>query len=672
MKKGANKSPAAELRRFTKERLRSDKQYRVLFDGAGDAIFIHDKQGKILAANKMACKQYGYTRPELVSMTVRQIDSPAEALHAPARINRVAKHGRLKFETVHRRKDGTPLQVEVSSRRTTWNSQAAIMSICRDITARKQTEAALHENETRFRELFNRMSSGVAVYEAIDNGGDFIFRDFNPAAEKIDRVRRQDIIGKRVSKVFPGVKAFGILEVFRQVWQTGKPEYFPQKIYRDARDAGSWRENWVFKLPAGEIVAIYNDITERKKMEDALRENEQLFYTVFHAIPDLVGLSTLQDGRFIEINRAFVDASGFSREEVVGHTSLELGVWENPEGRKRIVQLLKQDGHVLNLEVNLRRKSGEIVPALCSAEAIKINGQPCLITVTHDITAIKKAERERERLNQELSRTNQELETLIRIASHDLRSPLVNIQGFNQLLNKAYDAISRILADAPLPDETRQALAASHEKALKSMRFINAGVEKMAGLISGLLRLSRLGRAPLALQLLDMNALMQAVLESMAFQIQSAAAEVTVEALPDCRADAALINQVFSNLLDNAIKYRDPARPLRVRIWGRHPGEGRHPGMDRHPGADHLDKDEHTVYCVEDNGLGVAPEHQQKIWELFYRYNPQGNGPGEGIGLPAVQRIMERHGGTAWMESEPGQGSRFFIGLPAAAKETDL
>jgi len=128
--------------------------------------------------------------------------------------------------------------------------------------------------------------------------------------------------------------------------------------------------------------------------------------------------------------------------------------------------------------------------------------------------------------------------------------------------------------------------------------------------------------------------------------------------LPDCRADAALINQVFSNLLENAIKYRDSARPLRVRVWGRHPGWG------------HREKDARTVYCVEDNGLGVAPEHRQKIWDLFYRPNPQGSSAGEGIGLTVVQRVVERHGGKVWMESETGKGSRFFLTLPAAAKET--
>ena len=140
-----------------------------------------------------------------------------------------------------------------------------------DITERKKAEIALQDSEARFRELFNRMSSGVAVYKAVDNGGDFIFLDFNPAAERIEKISKQDILGKRVSVVFPGVKEFGIFKVFQRVWQTSQPEYFPQNIYKDGKDSGSWRENWVFKLGADEVVAIYNDITERKRAEEKLQ-----------------------------------------------------------------------------------------------------------------------------------------------------------------------------------------------------------------------------------------------------------------------------------------------------------------------------------------------------------------------------------------------------------------
>jgi len=136
-----------------------------------------------------------------------------------------------------------------------------------DITERKQAEEALSKSQTQFKELFGQMSSGVAVYEAIDNGGDFVFRDFNPAAETIERIGRKEVIGRRVSEAFPGVKALGAFDVFRRVWQTGKPEHLSDAMYEDTRLGASWRDIWVYKLPSGEIVAVYNDVTERKQAE---------------------------------------------------------------------------------------------------------------------------------------------------------------------------------------------------------------------------------------------------------------------------------------------------------------------------------------------------------------------------------------------------------------------
>ncbi|MEI7901375.1 MAG: HD domain-containing phosphohydrolase, partial [bacterium] len=155
-------------------------------------------------------------------------------------------------------------QTRIVSERDEQGRIESLLAITRDITERKQAEESLSKSETQFRELFNQMSSGVAVYEAIDDGGDFVFRDFNPAAEKIERIGRRDTLGRRVSEAFPGVRAFGVFDAFQRVWQTGKPEHLCDAMYEDARLGASWRETWVYKLPSGEIVAIYNDVTERK------------------------------------------------------------------------------------------------------------------------------------------------------------------------------------------------------------------------------------------------------------------------------------------------------------------------------------------------------------------------------------------------------------------------
>ena len=141
--------------------------------------------------------------------------------------------------------------------------------------AGKAVENRLRRDQSRFREAFDHMSSGVAVYEARDGGRDFVFTDFNRSAEAMEGVRREDIIGRSVLEVFPGVEDFGLLDVFRRVWETGTPESLPCKLYEDDRITG-WRENYVRRLPCGEVIAIYDDVTERRLLQERLLTQQKM------------------------------------------------------------------------------------------------------------------------------------------------------------------------------------------------------------------------------------------------------------------------------------------------------------------------------------------------------------------------------------------------------------
>ena len=188
--------------------------------------------------------------------------------------------------------------------------------LCTDITERKRVEKELQESEEQFRQLFENMSSGVAVYEATKNGKEFVFKDFNKAAEKIDQIAKSEVIGKSVSNVFPGVVEFGLLNVFQKVWRTGLPEYFPMTQYEDKRIAG-WRENYVYKLPSGEIVSIYDDITERKRVKDALQESEKKYRQLFENSTDFAYTLDLE-GNFTNVNNAAEDLTGYTKNELIG------------------------------------------------------------------------------------------------------------------------------------------------------------------------------------------------------------------------------------------------------------------------------------------------------------------------------------------------------------------
>jgi signal transduction histidine kinase len=255
---------------------------------------------------------------------------------------------------------------------------------------------------------------------------------------------------------------------------------------------------------------------------------------------------------------------------------------------------------------------------------------------------------ELDRVNSELEGKNKEMESMIYTASHDLRSPLVNIQGFSQRLEKAVTDINTRLAQDDVPEKVRTDLARTlNERIPSALGFIKASSLKMDMLINGLLRLSRAGRAQLTIEPLDMTLVLRAVVDSLAIQAHQAGATIRVDPLPACLGDSTQINQVFSNLIDNAIKYRDPARPLEVHITGSSDGQ-------------------RARYEVTDTGLGIAEKFQPRVWELFHRLDPNGPIPGEGLGLTMVQRILARHGGGITLASSPGKGSCFTVELPAA------
>ncbi len=265
--------------------------------------------------------------------------------------------------------------------------------VFKDITKPKQTEQVIRESESRFRELFNHMSSGVVIYEAKDNGRDFIIKDFNRAAEKIEKVQKEDIIGKSVLKVFPGVKDFGLFKVFQEVYKTGKPQHYPISLYKDQRITG-WRENYVYKLPSGEIVAVYDDVTERKEIEEELRDSEERLKILFDYAPDAYYISDIK-GKFIDGNKAAERLIGYKREELIGSSFLKLkllSLADIPKAAKLLVKNLRGQSTGSD-EFVLNRKDNSKVTVEISTYPVKIKGKTLALGIARDITERKNSER---------------------------------------------------------------------------------------------------------------------------------------------------------------------------------------------------------------------------------------------------------------------------------------
>ena len=263
-----------------------------------------------------------------------------------------------------------------------------------------------------------------------------------------------------------------------------------------------------------------------------------------------------------------------------------------------------------------------------------------------EIAVRKRAEKQRQQLMDALAERNEEMANLLYVVSHDLRAPLVNIRGFAaELESDAAETVRRI-AESTADSAVREQLPKLVSSRLsESVRFISTSAEQMEKLLDGLRNLSRTGRVELKIESLDMNRLMRNVVDSVSYLIKEGGASVAVEELPPCAGDADQINQVFSNLVNNALKYLDPDRPGRITVTG------------------HVEGDV-SIYCVRDNGIGIPPDQHSKIFDIFHRVDPRSAAAGEGLGLTTVKQILTRHNGRIWLESAPGKGSAFFVALP--------
>lgn len=396
-------------------------------------------------------------------------------------------------------------------------------------------------------------------------------------------------------------------------------------------------------------VSVYGrDVTKRMQAEGALRESESRFRQLSDSLPQLVW-TCLPDGPCDHQSEQWLRYTGIPAQQQLGFGWLEQ---LHPEDREPTVTAWNAAvaaNSDFQVEFRIRRHDGEYrwfdtrAVRLCDADG---RTAKWLVSST-DITEHKQTEERHERLTRNLSQNNEELKQLVYAASHDLRTPMVSVQGFVSELRIALDELMKMLQDPGIPPAVMERTAALIEQDIpESLKFVEAGVTRMSMLLSGLLRLARLDRAALVVEELDMNRVAGDVLAAAEFQIKEAGASFEVARLPSCFADGVMTGRLLANLVDNAIKYRDPARPLVVKIFGQRVRA-------------------ESVYCVADNGVGIAPGLHAKVFELFYRVSPK-QGTGDGLGLTIIKRIADRLGGRVWVESEPGNGTRFFFALPAS------
>ncbi len=255
--------------------------------------------------------------------------------------------------------------------------------------------------------------------------------------------------------------------------------------------------------------------------------------------------------------------------------------------------------------------------------------------------------------NRELLSKNDENEMFFYGVSHDLRSPLLNLVGFSKELSYVSQDIRGIFTESNLPAAEKTRGLALVDEMTGMVRFIQTAVGRVSNIIDGLLRLSREGRVEYRSEPLDLNGMIGRILASMQMTISERGAKVALNDLPFALGDPTAIEQVFANLIGNAMAYVDPKRPVFIEVGH----------LQAAAGAEAGENGFHTYY-VKDNGVGIPEKARPKLFHLFQRFHPE-IAKGNGIGLAIVRRIVNRHGGDIWVESTEGAGSTFFVRLPA-------
>ncbi|MFO8011206.1 MAG: PAS domain S-box protein [Dehalococcoidia bacterium] len=635
-----------EQKRAEEALRQSEEKYRNLVENISEVIYSTEEDGRMSYISPSVQKFAGYSPSELIGENFSRFIHPDDFPQAFESYQKVLRGEQTRGKYRILTKYGEWRWIRASNNPITKHGKkVGTYGVLTDITEREEAVQALRESEEKYRSLVENIND---VIFTLDTEGNFTY--LSPAIEQISGYHPDELTGENFSE-FVHPDDLGTVTTSMERTITGLTEPVEFRVYNKSGEIRHVRTSSRVIKESGQIkgvTGVLTDLTEAKRAEDALRESERRFQAMFESMKDGVVLADLE-GIIVEVNDAVLNIGGFEdRDAAIGLNGFDF-IAEKDRARA-VEDMMKafKEGRSATIEYELRTNNGVSIDIEATANLIyDAAGKPIgFINVLRDVTERKQIEEERERLLREIQQKSSDLEQILYATSHDLRSPLLNIQGFSSELEISLEEIRGLLEGREdVADEVKTKLAEMMDEDIHdSLQYILTSTSKMDSLLGGLLQLSRLGRKPLEIEEIDMNALMEAITSIHKYRLTDG--NITLEAgdLPPCRADRDQIDQVFSNLVDNAVKFLDPERPGLIRVSGER-------------------RDGEVVYCVEDNGVGMEPEYQGRIFEIFHQLDPD-TSTGEGLGLTIVRRILDRHYGRIWLESEPGKGSRFFVALP--------
>jgi PAS domain S-box-containing protein len=632
-----------EQKQYEAELMEREAKYRLLVEHAEDLVIKIDTDGCFLFVSPSYCRTFGKSEYQLLGKAfmpmVHEEDQEA---------TREAMKG-LYYP---------PFTAYLEQRAMTaqgwrwfgWSDTAIldeqqqvveIIGVGRDITQQKKAEFALRESEARYRDLFDNMSDGVVVYQRIGGSDDFLITNMNHAAERMAGLSKEQVVGHQIDEIFPGVKELGLLDAIRQAAADGQPVRCPVSAYRDER-IELWVEYHVFRLPSGDVVAVFRDATSEQRAIEALKRSEEKFRGFFEDLS--VGLVIAdQNGITQEVNKSFTQMFAIDRLQAIGVPLQELLVTNShSEALDRLQDLLegRLERYHFQASATLAEERELIANVAIGALYDEHEQRAFIYAIAEDVTALVKAQTERDRLQRELMRTYR-LEALGRLAggiAHDFNNILGAISGFVEL------AASRLESAEP-------------ETILGYLEKSKDNSERAKQLIKQLLIFS-LGAE---FQSSTPHDFVRVVANSMEMIRSMLPASILIEVhLPDrpfqVVCDPVQIEQVLLNLCINARDAMDNRGQIEVTL------ERYQAKEDRCASCHNSVEGDWVSLSVSDNGHGLSELEIERIFEPLF--SSKDREKGAGLGLSVVHGIVAGYSGHILVDSKPGEGTRFRILLP--------
>jgi PAS domain S-box-containing protein len=621
----------------TTELAASEARMRTLVEHAPEAIVVFDGvTGRFLVCNENAVKLYGHSREELLKLHPADVSPEFQPDGRPSRVAakeniQSALDGKVPvFEWIHKDASGRLIPCEVRLVRLPSENQILIRGSVIDNSDRKRAEQALRDSEQKFRALFDATSQGVMIHDEKE------FLEVNAAAVRILGYNNEkDILGKHPRQLAPPTQPNG-----------DDSASAAGRHIAECMEKGAARFEWVSNAANGKLVpleviltrievggkpiiqAVVNDIAERKAAEEALRQSEEKFKQLYELSP--LGMAQVEwDGSFVQVNQAFANIIGYTREEVTKLSYWEVTPSEYEQAELHVLDSLRKTGRFYNHEKEYFHKDGHRVPVVLNGMVVKgPDGRSQLWGIVENITERKRAEAE---LHKAVAREKElgELKSnFVSMVSHEFRTPLGIIMSSAEILADYLDRLE--------PEERH-----SH------LDSISRNARRMGGMMEEVLVLSRLdaGKMDFKPQPIDVRGFCARLVDEVLSTTDRRSpillhvGEITETAL----ADESLVRHVLTNLITNAVKYSQPGQPVELRVH-----------------ADGLD----LVCVVQDRGIGIPEGDQQRLFNSFHRGSNVGQRQGTGLGLVIVKRCVELHGGSISLQSAPGQGTTVTVRLP--------